>query len=83
MVSRDAAAAYIMANQAEWEPQMLRALLKSGETAWQTEMRGSQRAKIYRSYRFMGTRGWGLRYHNYLRRGKPDRRAQFWMFLHP
>lgn len=66
-----------------WRPEMLRDLLKRGENPWETELKGTQRAKVYTKYRFLGTFAWAITYKNALRRGKIHRPTQFWMRLHP
>lgn len=75
---------YAMSLQAAmWRPEALRDLLRPGESPWETELKGTQRAKSYTKYRFLGTRVWAITYKNALRRGKIHRPTQFWMKVHP
>lgn len=61
----------------------MRDLLRPGENPWETELRGTLRAKTYTKYRFLGTFDWALRYKNALRRGKKHKPTMLWMKVHP
>jgi len=74
---------YAMSLQAAlWKPDALRIMLRPGECAWATEVRGSQRAKQRAHFRFMGTKDWAIRYQNYLARGVVNPDAERWMREH-
>jgi hypothetical protein len=69
-----------------WKPEVLRDLLISGETPWEVEGRGSQRARNgYDRFTFLGCYGWALTYRmgGLMNRGGILPEVQKWIDEHP
>jgi hypothetical protein len=62
-----------------WKPQMLRDLLRRGESIWAVEHRGSKRVAVYEKYNVAGVTHSALAYQNYLRRGNPQEKVIEWL----
>lgn len=78
----DKQAPYLLSLQAAmWKPAALRELLRPGESAWQTEIDGTKRAKESR-YDFMGTSAGNAAvvYQNYYRHGKAVPDVVEWLY---
>lgn len=64
-----------------WNPQTFRDILKPGETPWDFEIHGSQRALHYLP-KFLGTYRSAVSYKEYTRRGQPNPDALAWIAQH-
>jgi hypothetical protein len=62
-----------------WKPQMLRDLLRKGESIWGVEHQGSKRVAVYERYNVVGVTRSALAYQNYLRRGNPQEKVIEWL----
>ena len=65
-----------------WNPQTIRDIARPGETPWDFEIQGSQRAKDYPKT-FLGTYKSAVSYKEYTRRGKINPDAADWIANHP
>ena len=65
-----------------WNPQTIRDIARPGETPWDFEIQGSQRALNY-TPKFLGTYHSALSYKEYTRRGKLNPDALKWIANHP
>lgn len=61
-----------------WKPSVLQDLLREGETAWDFEFQGTERARLHPSI-FLGTYGYAVRYGDLVVRGKVDKNVQNWI----
>lgn len=66
-----------------WRPQVLREVLRSGETPWETEIDGSVRVREYQQYEFLATFSSAIGYREYMKRGQPIVSTVDWVEAHP